>query len=301
VSGKKIAHKSLASETLWREIMLDQFIESKSNKTENRRSRRLLFSTFSLLTVLSFSAVIWSLFSRDLVLASDSLEFSALVAPIAEIQPPKEEPKEPETDKPRTNTQASNQLVIRKIDMSRVDESVDVPDKVSTTPNTSKERPKSGRAITGNIDLDPDDVGGGPNSETRGVGKSPTSKNSGGIVSKKIEVEEDLPLVVEKPKVVEAVKKLAPNVSLGVLTGKAISLPKPPYPAAAKAVGASGMVSVQITIDADGNVTSANATSGHPLLRAESEKAARNAKFSPTLLSKIAVKATGVLTYNFIR
>jgi TonB family protein len=97
------------------------------------------------------------------------------------------------------------------------------------------------------------------------------------------------------------VKKLAPNVSLGVLTGKAISLPKPPYPAAAKAVGASGMVSVQITIDADGNVTSANATSGHPLLRAESEKAARNAKFSPTLLSKIAVKATGVLTYNFIR
>jgi TonB family protein len=281
--------------------MLDQFIESKSNKSENRRSRRLLFSTFSLLTVLSFSAVIWSLFSRDLVLASDSLEFSAVVAPIADIKPPKIEPKEPELNNSRTSPRETNQLTVRKVDMSRVDESVDVPDKVSTTPNTSKERPKSGRAIMGNIDADPESPDGGTISDTRGVGKSPTSKNSGGIVSKKKEVEEDLPLVVEKPKVVEVVKKLAPNVSLGVLTGKAMSLPKPPYSAAAKAIGASGMVTVQITIDADGNVTSANATSGHPLLRAECEKAARNAKFSPTLLSKIAVKATGILTYNFIR
>jgi TonB family protein len=281
--------------------MLDQFIESKSNKTENRRSRRLLFSTFSLLTVLSFSAVIWSLFSRDLVLASDNLEFSAVVAPIAATQPPKDEPKEPEMDKPRTSSRAITDVVIRKVDMSRVDESVNVPDKVSTMPNTSKERPKSGRPQIGNIDFDPEGPNGEPNSETRGVGKSPSSKNSVGIVSKKTEPEEDLPLVVEKPKVAEVVKKLPSNVSLGVVTGKAISLPKPPYSAAAKAIGASGIVSVQITIDADGNVTSANATSGHPLLRAESEKAARNAKFSPTLLSKIAVKATGVLTYNFIR
>jgi outer membrane biosynthesis protein TonB len=302
VSGKK-ARKSLASQILWRKIMLDQFIESKSNKTANRQSRQLLFSTFSLLTVLSFSAVIWSIFSRDLVLASDSLEFSALAAPIAEIEPQKDEPKEPEMDKPKTNSRATtNQFTIRKVDMSRVDESLDVPDKVSTTPNTSKERPKNRKAVMGNIDLDSEDPVGVSNSENRGYGKGSTSKSTKGIISKKIEIEDDEPLpVVEKTKVVEEVKKLKSNVSLGVLTGKAISLPKPPYSAAAKAIGASGVVSVQITIDANGNVISANATSGHPILRADCEKAALNAKFSPTLLSKIAVKATGILTYNFIR
>ena len=90
------------------------------------------------------------------------------------------------------------------------------------------------------------------------------------------------------------------QISGGVLNGKATSLPKPPYPAAARAVRASGAVSVQVLIDEEGNIISANAVSGHPLLRAAAVEAARGAKFSPTQLMGQPVKVTGVITYNFV-
>lgn len=90
------------------------------------------------------------------------------------------------------------------------------------------------------------------------------------------------------------------TISGGVLNGKATSLPKPPYPPAAKAVKASGSVTVQVLIDEQGNVVTATAVSGHPLLRAAAASAARSAKFSPTLLSGKPVKVSGVITYNFI-
>jgi protein TonB len=89
-------------------------------------------------------------------------------------------------------------------------------------------------------------------------------------------------------------------ISGGVLNGKAISLPKPPYPAVAKAARASGTVTVQVTIDENGNVISARAVSGHPLLQAAAVQAARGARFSPTKLSGQPVKVTGVITYNFV-
>jgi protein TonB len=96
-------------------------------------------------------------------------------------------------------------------------------------------------------------------------------------------------------------KKEPPKtVSGGVLNGKATSLPKPAYPPAAKAVQASGSVSVQVLIDEGGRVVSASAVSGHPLLRAAAVAAARGARFSPTLLSGQAVKVSGVITYNFV-
>ena len=88
-------------------------------------------------------------------------------------------------------------------------------------------------------------------------------------------------------------------VSGGVLNGKAISLPKPPYPPAARAAHASGQVAVQITVDESGNVISAAAVSGHPLLRSAAVAAAREAKFSPTLLAGKPVKVTGTVIYNF--
>lgn len=90
------------------------------------------------------------------------------------------------------------------------------------------------------------------------------------------------------------------SISGGVLNGKAISLPKPEYPPAAMAVRASGAVSVQVLIDENGYVISANAVSGHPLLRAASEAAARQATFSPTQISGQPVKVTGVIVYNFV-
>lgn len=89
-------------------------------------------------------------------------------------------------------------------------------------------------------------------------------------------------------------------ISGGVLNSKAMMLPTPVYPPAAKAVKAEGAVNVQVTLDEEGNVISATAVSGHPLLRAASVKAAREAKFAPVLLSGQPVKVTGVLVYNFV-
>ena len=90
------------------------------------------------------------------------------------------------------------------------------------------------------------------------------------------------------------------TISGGVVNGKATNLVKPPYPAAARAVRAAGAVNVQVTIDENGNVISASAVSGHPLLRAAAVQAARSSKFSPTMLSGQAVKVTGVIVYNFV-
>jgi periplasmic protein TonB len=89
-------------------------------------------------------------------------------------------------------------------------------------------------------------------------------------------------------------------VSGGVLNGKAVSKPAPAYPPIAKAARAQGTVAVQVLVDEDGDVISATAISGHPLLQQAAVAAARQAKLSPTRLSGEPVKVSGLLTYNFV-
>lgn len=88
-------------------------------------------------------------------------------------------------------------------------------------------------------------------------------------------------------------------ISGGVLNTRATSLPTPTYPAIAKAARASGQVTVQVMIDESGNVISATAVGGHPLLQAAAVEAARQAKFIPTKLSGKPVKVAGAIVYNF--
>jgi len=57
---------------------------------------------------------------------------------------------------------------------------------------------------------------------------------------------------------------------------------------------------VQITVDESGNVLSAKAMSGHPLLRQSAEAAARQSRINPIKVNNQAVAATGLLVYNFI-
>jgi TonB family protein len=109
----------------------------------------------------------------------------------------------------------------------------------------------------------------------------------------------DRPMIVASETAPPSGRKVPSTISGGVLNGKATSLPKPPYPPAARAVRASGAVAVQILIDKSGNVIQAKALSGHPLLRPSAEAAARGAKFAPTLLSGQPVTVSGVLTYHF--
>jgi TonB family protein len=88
-------------------------------------------------------------------------------------------------------------------------------------------------------------------------------------------------------------------ISGGVLNAKATSLPKPAYPAIARAAKASGTVVVQVLVDENGSVIYAHAVSGHPLLQPSAVAAARQAKFAPTKLSGSAVKVSGVIRYEF--
>ena len=88
-------------------------------------------------------------------------------------------------------------------------------------------------------------------------------------------------------------------VSGGVLNGKAISLPKPQYPPNARALRASGVVTVEVLLDEEGRVISARAVDGSPILREAAVIAARRARFSPTILSGKPVKVAGVINYKF--
>lgn len=90
------------------------------------------------------------------------------------------------------------------------------------------------------------------------------------------------------------------ELSGGVLNGKALTLPKPVYPRAARTVNASGTVKVLVLILEDGTIFSAEATSGHPLLRAPAVIAACGAKFTPTNLEGKPVKVSGYISYNFV-
>ncbi len=84
------------------------------------------------------------------------------------------------------------------------------------------------------------------------------------------------------------------NLNGGVLNGMAVSLPRPVYPPMAKQIGASGQVRVQVSVDGSGNVVSARAITGHPLLRSAAENAARQSKMRPD-----ASNTTGQIVYNF--
>jgi TonB family protein len=85
-----------------------------------------------------------------------------------------------------------------------------------------------------------------------------------------------------------------------ILNSQAISLPKPVYPRMATQIRLQGMVTVQVLIDETGKVISAKALSGHPILVPEAQRAAMQARFSPTIIGETPVKVSGVITYNFV-
>ena len=86
----------------------------------------------------------------------------------------------------------------------------------------------------------------------------------------------------------------------GAINSKAVYLAKPVFPFEAREAGAEGAVRVEITIDEEGNVIAATAVSGHQLLKASAEDAARRSKFRIARNANgNAVKTSGFLVYNF--
>jgi protein TonB len=114
-------------------------------------------------------------------------------------------------------------------------------------------------------------------------------------VNSPIKVEEEPPPAAAK----RMPKPLLKPISGGVLNGKALVLPKPDYPQAARSARAAGVVTVEVVINEAGKVIAAKATSGPVLLRQAAAQAAQGARFSPTLLSGQPVKISGEINYNF--
>lgn len=278
--------------------MLENLVESKNNSRAVRKLYGFLFSTFLVVATILVSATIWSLFAKDFVMGNDDMSLSALNTPITVAEDiPQPEPEKPkQQNEPQT---AKSELPNRKTVIARTDEVQIAPDKVSTAPNTTKARPDTPFTINpnavetnGSVSTDT----GRERNQDSGTGFKNSDNQSTVVEITKPAIPK--PPVLKKP---EENIKTQQSISLGVINGKATSLPKPPYPLAAKAVGASGAVNVQVTIDEQGNVVSAKAVSGHLLLREAAERAARNARFSPTYLSKTAVKVNGLIVYNFTK
>jgi protein TonB len=266
--------------------MLDQLVESKDNHVENSRKRKFVF-TIALLAALSLMTA-WtvSLFGKDFGMGGDDLALTTLVAPVPvpdEEPPPKPEPK-PEQKQPDVD-------VRKELIQNMMQTPIKPPDTLSVTKNQVKEMRLDRMTKLGGSDSDTGaqvDPNAGRVVADGGTGGLSTSTGTG-----------DTGGTGDEPPPPKA-KPIPKTVSGGVLNGKATSLPKPAYPPAARAVRAGGSVSVQVLISESGSVISASAVSGHPLLRAAAESAARGAHFSPTLLSGQPVKVSGVITYNFV-
>jgi TonB family protein len=86
-----------------------------------------------------------------------------------------------------------------------------------------------------------------------------------------------------------------------VLNGRALSLPLPNYPEAAKAHRFAGTVVVKVEIDETGKVIGArDMCQGPPFLSEASVAAAWKARFTPTKLSGMPVKVKGIIQYSFV-
>jgi len=268
--------------------MLDQLVESKSNSKENARKSEFIIGIGVLAVITLLSSWTYSLFGKDYTMGGGDLELTSLVAP----PPPDEEPPPKPEKEPEKQKQPD--VDVRKELIANINQTPPkVPDKVETANTKFVAMRENVRTVQGESNVtNPGAVA------QRGEGATTGQPTLGGGGNTDADIDEP---TVKPPDVKPPTPKPAPKtVSGGVLNGKATSLPKPAYPAAAKAVRAAGAVSVQVLISESGSVLSASAVSGHPLLRAAAEGAARGARFSPTLLSGQPVKVSGVITYNFV-
>ena len=263
--------------------MFDHLVESERHHDDSSRKGIFFAATLGIYVVIFAVLIVAAIKGADIYMDTQNLADLKLITPVVveEAAPPQPQKQEPQ----------KQQVVKVEQQVATVREFVtDRPEVVQKGTSVTREgqSPPVPGAVKGKVDYVPPSGGspfGDPNaSGTASAGPPPAPS-----------IDEPPP---PPPKPTPTPRR-AP-ISGGVLNGKAISLPKPPYPAIAKAARASGTVTVQVTIDESGKVISARAVGGHPLLQQAAVQAAYGARFSPTQLSGQPVKVTGVITYNFV-
>ena len=259
--------------------MFDNLVESSSHRDDIQRKGSFIGITALIYGVLMLAFFIAGIYWYDARLGEMELELTTLVAPV----PVPQQQKEPEQKQEAKPTKVEQNVDVRKELIADVTRTELVPKEVSAK---ASDVPPVRRGVTTVLGT----------ADSNAAAPMPAGPGSGTVTTApaKVDIPDAPPPPEPKP-----TPRAAP-ISGGVLNGKAISLPKPPYPAIARAAHASGTVVVQVVIDENGNVISAHAVSGHPLLQGAARSAALQAKFSPTKLSGQPVKVTGVIQYNFV-
>jgi protein TonB len=264
--------------------MFNNLIESSSHAKEfKRRGSFLLFTTATYVVLFVITGVV-SIYAYDTHLEEPNLEVVTLLSP-QEIVPDVAVPEHPAQQPKNTPSNERSNLPERAVAMLSVNHPEVVPETVSAVPNKNQPLPESGLVrITG---IDRDAIGAG---------------SPGPITSGRQIVQPSQVVIADDPPPVPVPKSQIPTTLKisEVLNSKALDLPKPLYPQMAKLARVQGRVAVQVLIDESGKVLSAKAMSGPPLLIVESQRAALQAKFSPTTINGQAVKVSGVITYNFV-
>ncbi|PYS43914.1 MAG: hypothetical protein DMF71_05530 [Acidobacteria bacterium] len=255
--------------------MFENLVESGSHKEDVKRKGSFLLVTLGVYGVLIVAGLIAGILMAPAYIDQQTLELTALIAPVPVPQAAKPAEVKPEKVIIEKNVDVRKELIA---DVSRADL---VPKTVSA--KASEVPPVRKGVVTM--------VGTANTNAVAPIAPGTT----GSIISAptKVEVKEEPPPPAPKP------TPHAP-ISGGVMNGKAVHLVTPPYPAIARSAHASGAVQVQVLIDENGNVIAAHAMSGHPLLQAAAVAAARSSKFTPTKLSGQPVKVNGVIVYNFV-
>ena len=265
--------------------MFNNLIESSSHAQEfKRRGSFVLFTTVTYGLLLLITGVV-SIYAYDAHLGQQNLdlEVTLLTPDTLPAAPGPAGPAASGFNRPNpVNTTTDRQPPNATVNMPQA-----APNKVSTTPNPYLPPAGVGPFNT----IDPNAIGGGPPGPG-GPGIGPG--NLGGRVPH-VELPDELPPVPTPKPAVPKILRISK-----VINNQAILLPKPIYPPIARQTGTQGVVNVQVLIDERGNVISAKAVSGNPLLIIEAQKAAYLAKFSPAFIGEQPVKVSGVISYNFV-
>ena len=91
----------------------------------------------------------------------------------------------------------------------------------------------------------------------------------------------------------------AASVNYGALNSYAVRLVNPVYPPLERQRNMGGLVTVEVTLDEEGKVVSAKASSGPANLRRAAEDAVMKSKFNPVTFNGKIVRATGFINFNF--
>lgn len=88
---------------------------------------------------------------------------------------------------------------------------------------------------------------------------------------------------------------------VGPLNLFATRLSQPMYTALNRQLGLQGKVVVLVTLDENGKVLKAEASTGPRQLRTSAEDAVKRSKFDPVIVEGVPSKVTGYITFNFVK